>query len=90
MQKITVLGKKITLPLPFRTNSELGISDYKIKIPKKSKLLGAGVSKDQFCQEVAEYFNDEYSLNGLETFSRSNWVAKRGYLFLSVTTAVSN
>jgi hypothetical protein len=53
-------------------------------------LLGAGVSKDQFCQEVAEYFNDEYSLNGLETFSRSNWVAKRGYLFLSVTTAVSN
>jgi hypothetical protein len=39
MQKITVLGKKFTLPLPFRTNSELGISDYKIKIPKNQSCL---------------------------------------------------
>lgn len=85
MQKIRIFEKNMTIPAPFRQNKELGTAHYKIKVPKKSKLLEKGITKAQFCQEVADSFEQEYELNGMLHMNSSDWRMQRGYMFMCVT-----
>ena len=75
----------MTMPTPFRQNKDLGTSHYKIKVPKKSKLLEEGITRAQFCQGVADYFEQEYELNGMLHMNSSDWRMQRGYMFMCVT-----
>lgn len=86
--KIINFGKKISIPAPFRKNTDLGESHYKIKIPKKSKLAEKGITKAQFCQEVADYFEGEHQIHDTLQIDRSNWRIQRGYMFMCVTSCL--
>jgi len=88
MRKVKVFGKSITVPSPFRANSDNGTTDYKVKIPKKSKLVAKGITKEQFCDALTEQFNDELVLNGMQCVSSARSHIKRGSIFIRVTSVL--